>query len=456
MKHKILVMDDEVNVRDVLKRVLEKEGFEVRTAENGKEGLEILASDPCDLVLADIKMPEMDGMEFLENAKERGIKSIIIMMSAFGTIKTVIKAVKKGAYYYVSKPFDIDEVLVIIKKALDERALREENERLKRELERKYSFEGIIGRSKPMEQVFSLVEKGRDYDVSVLITGESGTGKELVARALHFSGERKRGVFVPVNCAALPESLIETELFGYRKGAFTDARNDKKGLIEEADGGTLFLDEIPELSMPVQAKLLRFLQEGEIRRVGDTESRSVDVRVIAATSKKLNEEVARGSFREDLFYRLNKLVIHMPPLRERKEDIFPLVEHFVNIFSQKVDKKIKGFSEEASRLMTEYDWPGNVRELENVVERAVVMADTEIINPNFLEGFGEETKKESVITPMEFDPEKITLKEAIKELEMDMIKKALRKTGGRKPLAAKILGISHPALLYKIKEYNIN
>lgn len=456
MKYKILVMDDEENVRDVLKRVLEKEGFEVRTAENGQKGLALLEADPCDLVLADIKMPVMDGMEFLENVKEREIKSIIIMMSAFGTIKTVIKAVKKGAYYYVSKPFDIDEILVVIKKALDERTLREENERLKKEVERKYSFEGIIGRSKSMEEVFSLVEKGRDYNVAVLITGDSGTGKELVARALHFSGERKGGVFVPVNCAALPENLIETELFGYKKGAFTDARYDKKGLIEEADRGTLFLDELPELPLPMQAKLLRFLQEGEIRRVGDTESRSVDVRVIAATSKKLNDEVAEGNFREDLFYRLNKLIIHIPPLRERKEDIFLLVEHFINIFSQKVDKKIKGLSEEAFRLITAYDWPGNVRELENVIERAVVMAESDIITPKYFGDLGAGVIKPDLTPSMDFDPEKITLKEAIKEVEMDMIKKALEKTEGRKPLAAKILGISHPALLYKIKEYDIN
>ncbi len=449
-------MDDEENVRDMLKRVLEKEGFEVRTAENGQRGLDLLVSEPCDIVLADIKMPVMDGMAFLEHAKEKGIKSIIIMMSAFGTIKTVIKAVKEGAYYYVSKPFDIEEILVVIRKSLDERRLREENERLKREVERKYSFEGIIGRSKEMEEVFSLIEKGRNYNVSVLITGESGTGKELVARALHFGGERRSGVFVPVNCAALPENLLETELFGYKKGAFTDARQDKKGLIEEAHGGTLFLDEIPELTSPMQAKLLRFLQEGEIRRVGDTDSRSVDVRVVAATSKNLKEEVSGAKFREDLFYRLNKLVIHLPPLRKRREDIFLLVEHFINIFSQRVDKKIKGLSEEAYRLIAEYEWPGNVRELENVIERAVVMADADVITPKYLGDLGGAVQKPATTSYVSFDPDKISLKEAIKEVEIDMIRKALQKAEWRKPLAAKILGISHPALLYKIKEYDIN
>ncbi len=453
---KVLIVDDERNVRDVLQRALAKEGFQVTGAANGEEGLKALTKEETDIVLADIKMPVMDGMELLKEIKARGISSVVIMMSAFGSIKTVVEAVKIGAYHYISKPFDIDEILMVIRKALDERKLREENERLRREVEKRYSFEGIIGKSKGMKELFATIEKVKDYNVSVLISGESGTGKELIARALHFGGDRKQMAFVPVNCAALPETLVETELFGYRKGAFTGARSDKRGLIEEANGGTLFLDEISELPISMQAKLLRFLQEGEIRRVGDTENRSVDVRVISATSRNLKEEVAGGRFREDLYYRLNKVVLHIPPLRERREDIPLLAQHFIKHFSLKVDKKGMDFSQDAYRVLMEYTWPGNVRELENVLERAVLLAEGDSLSGKDLGGLGGGEEAGILTGTCPFEVGHVTLKEALKSVEKEMISSALSKSKGSRPTAARILGISHPALLYKIKEYGLN
>ncbi len=454
--NRVLIVDDEKNVRDVLKRVLEKEGFKVSTAGNGEEGLTHLRKEPSEIILVDIKMPVMDGMEFLRRMGDEGIDSVVIMMSAFGTVKTVVQAVKMGAYSYVSKPFDLDEILLVIQKALEEKRLRKENERLRNEIEKKYSFQGIVGKSKGMQEVFGVVEKVKNYNVAVLIMGESGTGKELIARALHFGGDRKENPFVAVNCAALPENLIETELFGYKKGAFTGARNDKRGLIEEGDHGTLFLDEISEIPLPMQAKLLRFLQEGEIRRVGDTENRKVDVRVISATSKKLQEGVKGGGFREDLFYRLNKVVIEVPPLRERLEDIPLLAEHFIKHFSVKADKNVMGFSEDGYRELLRYGWPGNVRELENVIERAVLMGESELLASSDLSLKGGMGYEEEPSGDTSFEPGKISLKEALKIVEKEMIGKALIQTEGSRPGAAKVLGISHPALLYKIKEYNIN
>jgi len=453
---KVLIVDDERNVRDLLKRALGKEGFQVEGAANGEEGLEALSAFKADIVLTDIKMPVMDGMEFLTEIKGRGFSSAVIMMSAYGSIKTVVEAVKMGAYHYISKPFDIDEILMVIRKAFEEKKLREENERLRREVEKRYSFEGILGKSKGMKELFAMIEKVKDYNVSVLISGESGTGKELIARSLHFGGERKEMPFVPVNCAALPETLVETELFGYKKGAFTGARNDKRGLIEEADGGTLFLDEISELPLSMQAKLLRFLQEGEIRRVGDTGNLSVDVRVISATSRKLKKEVSGGTFREDLYYRLNKVLLHVPPLRERREDIPLLAKHFVKHFSLKVDKKCMDLSQEAYRALMEHSWPGNVRELENVLERAVLLSEGESLSGTDLGGLATGDKAESLSEKYPFEVGSVTLKEALKSVEKEMISQALAKSEGSRPAAAKLLGISHPALLYKIKEYGLN
>ncbi len=454
---RILVVDDEGNIRDLLTRSLTKKGYEVLSAPNGREALEIVGREVVDIALVDVRMPVMDGMEFLRRVKEAGREITVIMMSAYGTYGTVVEAIREGAYDYIQKPFEIVDVLSKIEKITETRRLLEENERLRREIERRYSFEGMVGKSKAMKEVFSLIEKVRDYSVTVLIQGESGTGKELVARSLHFGGARRRGPFVVVNCAAIPENLIEAELFGYRKGAFTDAVADKKGLIEESHGGTLFLDEIGELPLTMQSKILRVLQEGEVRRIGDVESRKVDFRVVAATSKNLPEEVRAGRFREDLYYRLNRVVIQLPPLRDRKEDIPLLAEHFLKECADETGKKVSVIREDAMKLLLDYYWPGNVRELRNVIERAVLLAEESEVTAELVEKVMEnDLVQKSAGTAFDFDPEKVKLRDALKEVEKMMIEKALMKTGGSRPRAAKLLGISHPALLYKIKEYGIN
>src|SRR5512134_475229 len=371
---RILVVDDEASLRDVLGRILSAEGYEVRNAGNGREALDLLSAERFDFVLCDLRMPVMGGLELLGEITARGIPGTVIMMSAFGTVETAVEAMKLGAYDYVSKPFMSDEILLTLRKAAERERLREENASLRREIEGAGRTEEILYAARPMEEVVGTAGRVKDYDVTVLVTGESGTGKELVARLLHYGGRRKGKPFVAVNCGAIPETLLESELFGHRRGAFTEARSDRAGLIEEAGGGTLFLDEIGEFPLPLQTKLLRFLQDGEIRRLGDTETRKVNVRLVAATARDLEREVAGGRFREDLFYRLNVIRIHVPPLRERRDDIPLLASHFLSHYCGKYGKREMLLSADALEALSSHEWRGNVRELRNVMERCALLA----------------------------------------------------------------------------------
>lgn len=449
-QQRVLIIDDEKNMRHMLEVMLSKAGYAVESAADGTEALQHMEASDFYFVLCDIKMPHMDGMTFLRNAMEIYPEKTYIMMSAYGTIETACEAMKAGAYDYISKPFKTDEVLLTLKKAEERERLKEENLRLKakiREIEKKYSFGSIIARSEAMAHVFDLVRTVADHKTTVLITGESGTGKELIAKAIHASGSRSTGPMVTINCGGIPENLLESELFGYKKGAFTDAVKDKPGRFEEADGGTIFLDEIGEMPSSLQVKLLRVLQGEEITPLGDIGSKKVDVRIIAATSKDLNKEVKEGRFREDLFYRINVMTIHLPPLKERRGDIPLLVGYFIDQFNKKLKKNIEGLSSEATPLLMEYDWPGNVRELENSIERAVLLATGPYITPA-------ELAQESFqsVGPVEA----LSIKKASKRLERNLIEKALKITGGNRSQASKILEISRPILLSKIREYKLD
>ncbi|MGC8810833.1 MAG: sigma-54-dependent transcriptional regulator [bacterium] len=451
-KKKILIIDDEESMRHMLSLILKKEGYEVHAVTGGKEALDLLSSLSFDFILSDIIMPEMDGLELLQALKERKVEATIIMMSAYGTINTAVEAMKRGAYDYISKPFRPDEVLMALRKAEERENLRQENIRLRQEVLREYSFGKIIGKSPRMLQIFDLIKKVSDYKTSVLLVGESGTGKEMVARCLHYNSSRNKGAFIAVNCGAIPETLLESELFGHEKGAFTDAKKEKRGSFEMAHEGTLFLDEVGELSPSAQVKLLRALQEGEIKRLGSERSITVDVRIIAATVKDLSKEVATGKFREDLFYRLNVLQINLPPLRERKEDIPLLIDHFIQKYNERHKLSIEGIAEDALAMLLDYSWPGNVRELENIIERAMILSQGRRIMAENLPAEVKSPEQNRIKKLME---EEISIKKATRLLEEELIRKALQKTGGNRTQAAKILEISHPALLSKIKEYGI-
>jgi two-component system response regulator AtoC len=450
---RVLIVDDEENFRHMLSVILKKEGYDVEAASNGEEALQKVTLSPYDQVLCDIRMPKMDGLDFLNEAKKAGVDATIIMMSAYGTVDIAIEAIKLGAYDYISKPFKPDEVILTLKKAEERERLRRENELLRKEVKKEYSFENIISKNKQMQKIFEVITKVAQYKSTILITGESGTGKELVARALHYNTDRAQNPFVAVNCGAIPENLLESELFGHAKGAFTDAIRTKKGLFEEADGGTLFLDEIGELPPQLQVKLLRVLQEGEIRRIGESKPIQVDVRIVAATVKDLVKEVNEGRFRDDLFYRINVLPIHIPPLRERNEDVPLLTAHFIRKYSQAMSKNVVGIDSRALEALMNYKWYGNVRELENTIERAIVLTDRENIEmenlPLEIQNFQEEIPLEPLAE------EEYSIKKSSRFLEMNLIKKALKKTKGNHTHAAKLLEISHRALLYKIKEYGI-
>ena len=451
---KILIIDDEENFRHMLSVILKKEGYDVETASNGEEGLQKIALSPFDQILCDIRMPQMDGLEFLKEVKKIGADATIIMMSAYGTVDIAIEAMKLGAYDYISKPFKPDENILTLRKGEEREQLRKENRLLRKEVEKEYGFENIVSKNVKMQKIFDVIRKVAPYKSTILITGESGTGKELVARALHYNNrDRSNNLFVPVNCGAIPENLLESELFGHAKGAFTDAIRTKRGLFEEADGGTLFLDEIGELPAQLQVKLLRVLQDGEIRRIGESKPIQIDVRIIAATVKDLAKEVNEGRFRDDLYYRLNVLPIHIPPLRERREDIPLLIAHFIKKYSQSMNKNVIGADREALESLMNYNWYGNVRELENTIERAIVLADGNNIE---LENLPPEVQEfQAEIQVSTFTEEEYSIKRASKFLETNLIKKALKKTKGNHTHAARLLEISHRALLYKIKEYGI-
>ena len=453
---RLLVIDDEENMQHMLSKVLGKTGYIVETASDGHEGLKMIQNTDFDFILCDIKMPNMSGMDFLKAAHDNIRTTTVIMMSAYGTIDTAIEAMKLGAYDYISKPFKTDEVYLTLKKAEEREILRQENRLLKeriKKIEGNYNFGSLVAKSEAMRSMFQIAAKAAQYKTTVLILGGSGTGKEFIARAIHFEGDRSDMPLVPVNCGGIPETLMESELFGYKKGAFTGADRNKKGLFQEAEGGTIFLDEIGELPLALQVKLLRVLQENEIRMVGDSKSMKIDVRVIAATAKDLEEEVKKGTFREDLFYRLNVLSIAIPPLRDRSEDIPLLCDHFIKRFNNRLGKNITGIAPAALSRLLEYNWPGNVRELENAIERAVVLAEDALLlsdhfPPDIGEQFGDDQLDEFI--------DGHSLKAAQKLMEKKLITKALTKTDGNRTQAARLLEISHPSLLSKIKTYGID
>ena len=450
---RILIIDDEESMRHMLSIILKKEGYEVVSAESGQQALKVLGKDDFNFILCDIRMPDMDGLEFLKvvRSQESGVRSVVIMMSAYGTIDTAVECMRLGAYDYISKPFKADEIIITLKKAEERERLKSENIRLKKAFQEDFDFRNIIASSPQMLDIFNLIEKVAGYNTTVLITGESGTGKELIAKAIHYNGSRKDKPFIAINCGAIPETLLESELFGHVKGAFTDAVRSKSGLFEEADGGTIFLDEIGELPKELQVKLLRVLQEGELRKVGDSKSRKIDVRVIAATARDLSVEIKKGNFREDLFYRLNVVPVTIPPLRERQGDIPLLVNHFTVIYAKKFGRPIRGVNDEAMKYLISYPWPGNVRELENVIERAVILEDADMIKSENLPFI----KEPSAISHQPSANTGFSIKKAEEAIEKELITKALEMTHGNKTKAAELLEISHRALLYKIKEYGL-
>jgi two-component system response regulator AtoC len=447
----VLVIDDEPNMCHVLSVILKKTGYAVTTAQDGKKGLILFKEGDFDVALCDIRMPEMDGIDFLKSAIGRKSDAVVIMMSAYGTVDTAVEAMKLGAADYISKPFKPDEILVKLRQTEERMGLRHENTLLRNAVRETFGFENIVAKSKVMCDIFKTVQKIADHKTTILITGESGTGKELIAKAIHYNGIRKQTPLVAINCGGVPEHILESELFGHVKGAFTDAIRDKKGLFEEANGGTLFLDEIGELPMSLQVKLLRALQEEEIRPLGSNKSIKVDIRIIAATAKDLAEAVKNNTFRDDLYYRINVLPIVLPPLRERKEDIPLLVDHFIRKFNLRLNKTVRGIHASAIQRLMEHTWRGNVRELENVIERTMVMMDHDIIN---IEDLPSEVREDSE-TSDPFSSDTLSIKRNTGFLEKILIERALEQTKGNRTQAAKLLEISHPTLLYKIKEYSI-
>ena len=456
-KQRILVVDDEENLRHMLQVMLRKQGYQVDSAPDGSEAFGKAMENGYDFILCDIRMPVLDGAGFLEKATAAGITATIIMMSAYGTIETAIECMKQGAYDYISKPFKNDEILLVLRKAEERERLKKENRQLKEEMHKECSFASMVSRNRHMLEIFSLIRKVCDFKTTVLVLGESGTGKELIARALHFNSKRSKAPFIAVNCGAIPENLLESELFGHVRGAFTDASSEKAGLFEQADGGTLFLDEIGEMPLALQVKLLRVLQEGEIRRVGGTVSKKVEVRVISATSKDLEQEVAMNRFREDLYFRLNVLSISLPPLRERMEDMPLLVEHFLEKYGAELGKLGWHCSPEAMKALMSYPWPGNIRELENCVQRGLVLCEGDTLEAQCLpdrvwkKSAGDASGDAGIF----FSEENLSIKRVSEQLEREMIRKALDKTSGNRTHAARLLEISHRSLLYKLKEYGI-
>ena len=453
-KARVLVVDDEENLRHWLKMILTDANYQMDEASSGEEALKKFENSTYDFVLCDIRMPKMDGPALLREMRHRQIPATVIMMSAYGSEETAVEAMKAGAYDYISKPFRQDEILLVMRKAEERERLVKENRILRRQVVNDYGFQSIITRNQRMQEILQTVLKIADYKTTVLITGESGTGKELIARAIHYTSSRKDGPFVAVNCGAIPENLLESELFGHIKGAFTDASYTKKGLFEEADEGTILLDEIGELPAILQVKLLRVLQEEEVRRVGDTKPVPINVRVIAATVHDLSEEVKANKFRADLFYRVNVLSIHLPPLRERKEDVPILINHFIEKFGPRFNKQVKGVSKEASEVIINYNWSGNVRELENAMERSIALCEGETIQVSDLPPY---LREKADTYPGLFIPQdELSIKKIARQVEEELIRRALEKTGGNRTQAAKLLEISHRALIYKIKEYGLD
>ncbi len=449
----ILVIDDEESMRHMLSLLLRGEGFQVRTAADGEEGLKALLGASYDLVLCDVRMPGLGGLELLAELRQRDLHLMVIVMSAFGSRELAIEALKAGAYDYVDKPFQKDEILLTVVKAAERLRLQRENESLRRQISDRKGLGRLVGHSQPMQQVYSLIERVAPFTSTVLIHGESGTGKELVARAIHELSPRADAPFVPVNCGAIPAPLLESELFGHVRGAFTDADRDKDGLFLTADGGTLFLDEVAELPADLQVKLLRVVQDQEVRRVGESTSRKVDIRLLTATHQDLDERVKEGSFRQDLLYRLKVITVPLPPLRDRPEDIPELASHFIAIQNARQGTAVEGVHPDALAIMQDYHWPGNVRELQNAIERGVVLTRGSQIVPEDLP-----TELHQTADPLLSlaTGEELSIKVLSARLEKILITRALQQTEGNRTHAARLLDISHRALLYKLKDYDID
>jgi len=450
MPERILIVDDDDALRESLEMVLASEGYDVIAARDGASALTAIDAGPVDIVLTDIRMPGIDGLELLPQIARRIPGVAVILMSAFGSGDLAVEAMRRGAYDYLAKPFQPSEVLLTLRKAREREHLRRSNQLLERDVHRAYGERPLVAASPSMIEVLELLERAAAFKTTVLITGESGTGKEVLARAIHSQSPRRDQAFVAVNCGAIPEALLESELFGHAKGAFTGADRSRRGLFATADHGSLFLDEIGELSRELQVKLLRVLQEEEVRPVGESKSHSIDVRVIAATARDLDADVRDGRFREDLLYRLNVVHLHAPPLRDRREDIPLMVDHFMAQFRQTLGKPVRMISDDALERLSAYAWPGNVRELENVIERAIIVADGDRISlrelpPNIIHSHATATR----------GSHDFSLKRARREAEVEIIERALQATGGNRTHAAKLLEISHRALLYKLKEYEI-
>ena len=449
---RVLVVDDEENIRLVLRTLLKKNGYDVEVAESGEAALLLVDSFGPDVILTDVRMPKMGGLDLLATLRAKQYPATVIVMSAYGNVDLALEAMKAGAYDYVSKPFKPDEVVLALRKAEERETLRRENRALKEQIRQENQFESILAKSASMVDVFRTITKIADFKTTVLVSGESGVGKELVAKAIHTRSSRKAGPFVAINCGAIPENLLESELFGHKKGAFTDANADRRGLFEEATSGTLFLDEIGELPLNLQVKLLRVLQEESIRRLGDTKDIKIDVRIIAATHRDLGTEAKAGRFREDLFYRINVLPIFIPPLRARREDINLLIDHFVARNNARLGTQTRGLANDTRKLLLEYAWPGNVRELENTIERAMVLADTDILQTTDLP---ERIREALDPVQVQLASGELSIKKTSAAVEQILIRRALTKTKGNRTRAAEVLEISHRALLYKIKDYKI-
>lgn len=449
MPEKILVVDDEDIIRESLSFVLQKEGYVVSEAENGKVAYEKILQDYFDLVITDIEMPQMKGIELLEKISAFTAQTSVIMITAYGSLETAIKALRNGASDYILKPIEFDELLIKINRIFETRKLISENRLLKREIQRQYDFANLVGKSSGMMKIFEMIQTVAETESTVLITGNSGTGKELIARAIHYNSKRKGKPFIAVNCGAISENLIESELFGHKRGAFTGAISDKEGFLKAADGGTLFLDEISEMPLNLQVKLLRVIQEKEITPVGTTYSIPINVRFLASTNRNLMEQINEGKFREDLFYRLNVIEINIPSLKDRKEDIPLLVDHFIHKYRNEVGKNVREIEPSALRALMNYDWRGEVRELENIIERAVIFCKTDYISLNDLPIYLQSTRDIQI-------PEKAgSLEEFIHKIEREYILKALEANNYDKEKVAKVLQLGLSTLYRKIKDYNL-
>ncbi|MDP6625093.1 MAG: sigma-54 dependent transcriptional regulator [Nitrospinota bacterium] len=451
----ILVVDDEKSMRDFLDIFLKQEGYRVRCVSSGKDAFEILEKKEFDLVITDIKMPDISGVEVLKKVNSLNLNTPVIMITAFASNETALEALNQGVYDYISKPFNVDEMRIIIKRAFEKKRLLDENAYLKTELEERYQYSQILGKSEKIKKIFKLIDEIADGNSTISILGESGTGKELVARAIHSRSSRKNNPFIYISCGAIEENLLLSELFGHKKGAFTGAISDKKGLLEEADGGTFFLDEIGEAPPAFQVKLLRVLQDKEFKRVGDTKNIKVDVRFISATNKNLLELTKKGLFREDLYYRLHVMPVELPPLRERKEDIPILAEGFLKRFSGNNKRNIKGFNPGTMEFLERFDWPGNVRELENVIERAVALESSDMVQIKSLPESVTTFDGVSELRMPKLSDDGIDLEEYVEKIEKELITMALNRTNGVLNKAASLLNLSFRSFRYRLQKYNI-